>query len=121
MEIVDVPSVTVVDIDIKPDSDKNSINPRKKGAIPVAILGSVDFDAAQVEISSLEFGPDGAKPIHTGHIADVNYDSFADLVIHFKAPHTGLACGDRDATISGHLFSGDSFIGSDKLRTVGCK
>ncbi len=47
-----------VTIDIKPGSDPNSINPKSKGKIPVAILSTQDFDAPQmVDKDSLTFGP----------------------------------------------------------------
>jgi len=36
-----------VEIDIKPGSDPNSINPNSNGVIPVAILGSAIFDASR--------------------------------------------------------------------------
>jgi hypothetical protein len=45
-------------IDIKPRSEINSINPRSKGTIPVAILSTEDFYAPdEVDRDSLMFGP----------------------------------------------------------------
>jgi len=38
-----------VEIDIKPGSDPNPINPGLKGLVPVAILSSPEFDATQVD------------------------------------------------------------------------
>ena len=38
------PELMEIEIDIKPGSDRNSINPMSKGVIPVAILGSDEFD-----------------------------------------------------------------------------
>jgi len=46
IRIVQVPEP--ITIDIKPGSDPNSVNPKSKGVIPVAILGSGDLDALQV-------------------------------------------------------------------------
>jgi len=110
-------------IDIKPGSDPNSINPRKKGVIPVAVLGSVDFDATQVDVTTVEFGPDGATPAHDGHVEDVNTDGFADFVVHFEVRDTGIVCGDTDATLAGETSgsSGSPFTGTDAVKTVGCE
>jgi len=110
-------------IDIKPGSDPNSINPRKKGVIPVAILGSVDFDATQVDVTTVEFGTDGATSAHNGHVEDVNTDGFPDFVVHFKAPDTGIVCGDTEATLIGETSGsgGGPFEGTDAVKTAGCK
>ena len=117
---------TILTIDIKPGSDPNGVNPKSKGVIPVAVLGSVDFDATQVDFSTVTFGPGEALPIHgdhveNGHVADTNGDFFDDMVLHFKVSETGIACGDTDATLTGQTFGGDSVIGTDAVKTAGCK
>ena len=107
-------------IDIKPGSWPNSINTRNKGVIPVAILGSSDFDATQVDVTTVEFGPDGAAPVHDGHVDDVNNDGHPDFVVHFKTLDTGIACGDTDATLTGETFDETAIEGTDSVKTVGC-
>ena len=42
-------------IDIKPGSNPNCVNINSHGVIPVAVLGSAVFDAAQIEPASLNF------------------------------------------------------------------
>ncbi len=109
-----------VEIDIKPGSDPNSINPRSKGVIPVAILTTEGFDATTVEPLSVEFGPDGASEFHgRGHINDVDGDGDDDLVLHFRTQETGIVAGDTEACLAGETTSGDPIKGCDTIRTVG--
>ena len=95
-------------IDIKPGSDPNSINPEGRGVIPVAILGSADFDVADVNVSDLAFGPAAATPLHPNalHLEDVNDDGFTDLVTHYRTQETGIAFGDTEACLTGEVFNG---------------
>jgi hypothetical protein len=108
-------------VDIKPGSEPNSVNPRSKGVIPVAVLGSIDFDATQVDFSTVTFGPDGASPAHDGHVEDVDADGLVDMMFHFRTQETGIVCGDTEATLMGVTFTGTSFSGYDTVNTVGCK
>ena len=81
-----------VEIDIKPGSDPNSINPSLEGDLPVAILGSDSFDVANVDVTTLAFGPDGAsfEHSHGPHFEDVNGDGLTDLMAHYRVEETGL-------------------------------
>ncbi|NIO33178.1 MAG: hypothetical protein GTN75_15485 [Gemmatimonadetes bacterium] len=50
-----------VDIDIKPGSCRNPVNVRSRGVLPMAILGTADFDVTQVDPKSLML--EGVSPI----------------------------------------------------------
>ncbi len=118
--LVAVPPLDV-SIDIKPFSRKNRIRPWSWGFVPVAILGSEDFDALQVDIPTVRFGPDGAKAIRwRTRVRDVNHDSFPDLVLSFKIRRTGIQCGDTEAELTGETHLGESFAGTDSITTVRC-
>jgi len=113
-----------VEIDIKPGSDPNSINPRSMGLVPVAILGSDSFDVFDVDVTTLAFGPGGAAPVHEedgavpdGHYEDVNDDGFTDLVTHYVQKEALPAA--PEACLTGETLDGIPFEGCDSVRTPG--
>ncbi len=57
-----------ISLDIKPQSCPNPINVKSRGVIPVAILGTFEFDVTQVDIASVRL--EGVPP-HRSAIEDV--------------------------------------------------
>lgn len=97
-EIVCCPEL---EIDIKPGSDVNPVNPKSNGVIPVAILGSASLDVTDIDVDSIEFGPWGATEAHgTGHYEDVNDDGYVDLMLHFRTQDTGIGAGATEACLT---------------------
>ena len=115
-----------VDLDIKPGSFTNSINPKSMGVVPVAILGSDTFDVTTVDVTTLAFGPGGAAPRHdltdasvyADHLQDVNDDGLTDLVSHYRQKETGLTSGDTEACLTGEA-GGIPLEGCDSVRVLG--
>ena len=112
------PTVIPIDVDIKPGSDRNPINVGSRGVIPVAILGSADFDVNDVDVSSLAFGASGAHNEGQGEIEDVNEDGYPDLMLHFRTQSVGVQDGDTELCLSGANWDGVPLDGCDSIVTV---
>lgn len=114
-------------VDIKPGSDPNAINPRSRGVVPVAVLGSDDFDpVSRLDASSLRFGDisvvdggGGARPVHGGHADDVDGDGNRDLVLHFPTRDADLASDAESGFLVGETVDGEPIVGVDDVRIVG--
>jgi len=106
----------------------NRIFPSSRSPIPVAIMGDENLDVSNIDVATLRFGPAEAEPRHdlsdpftlTGHIRDVNLDGYPDLVVHFSANATGIACGDTTATLTGLCSDCMPFEGTDRIVARGC-
>lgn len=111
-----------VKIDIKPGSDPNSINPKSKGTIPVAILSAPDFDApTRLDKSSLTFGRTGNEmslAFCNKSPEDVNGDGLLDQVCHFNTNKAGFQPGDTEGILKGKTTDGIEIIGKDSVRIV---
>jgi len=105
-----------VNIDIKPGSDPNSVKPKDRGLVPVAILGSETFDVQDINVSTVLFGPGGAMAVHM-EIEDVNDDGLEDIVLQFPKKDTGIKKGDDMACITGETIDGLPFEGCDAVKT----
>ena len=112
------PPVVEVDVDIKPGSDPNCFNSDGHGVIPVAILGSADFDASTVDPFTVSL--DGAevrvkgKSGNAGSLEDVNGDGYQDLVVHI-IDDSAYTSGDFMATLQGFTYDGVPIEGSDSI------
>lgn len=85
-----------LEIDIKPESEETLINPNSHGVIPVAVLQTDEFDPTNEDVRYRFGAPDvvtegsGVRPVHGGHIEDVDGDGRDDLVLHFPTDETGF-------------------------------
>lgn len=111
-----------VQIDIKPESDNNTVNSMSRGSVPVAIISSDDFDAVErVDASTLAFGRTGLERSldRCGRGGeDVNRDGNLDLVCHFDTQRTELRAGDLEATLTGRTTDGRRISGKDRVRII---
>lgn len=108
------PPPEVVEIDIKPGSDPNSINLKSKGVVPVAILTTEDFDASTVDPVTVIFA--GAEPVRWSW-DDVDRDGDDDLILHFKTQELELDENSTEATLTGSTSDG-TIEGTDTVNIV---
>jgi hypothetical protein len=104
-----------VDIDIKPGSCPNSINLKSKGVLPVAVLTTADFDASDVNPSSVFFA--GASPLRWT-MEDVDEDGDMDLLFHFKTQDLNLESTSTEATLTGYTTWDNPITGTDSVKIV---
>ena len=119
--VVLVESTIGLVINIKPDDSSNTVNPRARGKISVAILTTDTFDANTVDATTVRFGATGteAAPLAI-RLRDVNGDGHTDMVLTFNIEETGIQCGDAAATLTGKTVGGLAIGGSDFINTMGC-
>lgn len=114
--------ITTVLVDIKPGSYPNSINPRSRGRLPVAILTTDTFDASTIEPTTIRFGAVGTETAPAKWaLEDIDGDGDQDLILHFETQDTGIECGVTSATLTGETTAGRLFEGQDSVNTVGCR
>lgn len=135
------PSAIQVAVDIKPAGCPNPFNPDARGNLPVAILGSADFDVTTVDPSSVRLQgvaalrssiEDVGTPF-SGSLVDENSctpagpDGFPDMVLHFDDSAVAAALGPLTGgqvvtlTLTGNLlpeFGGTPISGQDVIVIV---
>jgi hypothetical protein len=111
-----------VDMELKPGSGPNCINPNSKGNVPVAIYGD-SVNVRQINVSTLEIDDDsnpltpGVRPVKTS-IEDLDRDGNVDLVIHFDTRQlstAGILADGRTLQVTGNFNNGNLFNASDVM------
>jgi len=99
------PAIEVA-VDIKPGTCPNPVNVKSTGVLPIAILGSEEFDVTDVDVASIQLA--GVEPLRSGYedvatpVSDTNDcncitdgpDGFLDLTLKFKTQRIVEAVGD---------------------------
>ncbi|NIM92515.1 MAG: hypothetical protein GTO18_02210 [Anaerolineales bacterium] len=137
-ESIEVTCVITVPVDVKPNSCRNPLNTTKKGVLPIAILGTEDFDVTQIDPATVML--EGAAPLrwsledvatpfepYVGKVdafdcTEEGSDGYMDLTLKFEAQEVVSALGDvSDGQVlllhlTGNLksdFGGHAFYGED--------
>ena len=123
-----LPGRQKVAINIKPGDKDDTINPKSRGKITVAILSSRQFDVPdRVDTASLTFGRTGDEDslaFCNPTPADVNSDGLQDLVCHFYAQSAGFECRDTEGVLKGETVDGrplEGIEGRDAIDGLRCK
>ena len=120
-------------VDIKPQSCPNPLNVSSKGVLPVAILGTENFDVAEVDIDTVLL--EGVAPLRSkledvatpfdGELVDAyscteeGPDGLVDLTLKFDKQEIVAALGDVEdgdvliLTLTASLLSGNAVSGKD--------
>ncbi len=116
------PGALGVAIDIKPGSTTNPVNLASNGTTPVAIFGSADFDAAQIDPSTVTLA---GAPVATNSrgkwkatAADIDEDGTTDLLVHVVTARMAVSVGDTSATLTGQAYDGTPIEGSDRITVL---
>jgi hypothetical protein len=135
-----------VPLDIRPQSCPNPLNTNSRGVLPVAILGTEDFDVTEVDLASIRL--EGVPPIRW-NTADVGTpfegdlcgcteaggDGITDLTLKFSTQDIVAAIGtngnhgpenalllnmwdDRVLTVTGETLDGQPIEGRDCVRVM---
>lgn len=121
-----------VELDIKPQSCPNPLNTTSRGVLPVAVLGTANFDVNDIDISTVQLegvSPDRsdiedvATPVSNGQddcdCTSDGADGFDDLTLKFDTQEIVAALGsvnDGDEvvlTLTGQLNDGTPIEGKD--------
>ncbi len=116
-------------VDIKPGSFPNPVNLKSKGVLPVAILGTTDFDVKDVDFDSLRFGDPllidnggtAVSPLRSS-LVDISGDGLLDLTLKFSTRDLvefgALGFDTIEGLLTGLLKDGTSIEGMDSIRIV---
>lgn len=120
-----------VAVDIKPGSCPNPINTASRGVVPVAVLGTADFDVTTIDETTIQM--EGVAPLRTA-IEDVTTpvsaqnececnaagpDGYPDLTVKFDSQQIAAALGAVSdgqqviLTLTGKLKNGRPIEGKD--------
>jgi hypothetical protein len=111
-----------IGIDIKPGVHSIAkIDPKSRREIPVALLGSRNFNVRNVDVSSLTFGSTGDEQSLkrcNRHFTRVNRGRRPDLICFFENQDAGFELTDSEGVLKGKLKDGTPVEGRGMLKVI---
>ena len=113
----------IIEIDIKPGSDLNPINPGSNGLIPVAILTTDDFNAADVDpatvtLAGAEVAVRGKAEKLMARLEDIDGDGDNDLLLQVETQSEGALWESGTVALTGKTYDGQNIEGTDEVIIV---
>jgi len=117
-------AATQVEIDVRPWLEPNKLRLGTRQRIWVALLGSQDLDASDVDPSTLRLGLAEAEPLTRrfgdsplSFLLEINRDAerHRDLLTLFDVRSLGVAYGDTELCLSAQTYSGEILEGCDSI------
>ncbi len=117
-------AATQVAIDVRPWLEPNKLRLGTRQRIWVALLGSQDLDASDVDPSTLRLGLAEAEPLTRrfgdsplSFLLEINRDAerHRDLLTLFDVHSLGVAYGDTELCLSAQTYSGAILEGCDSI------
>ncbi len=125
ISLVDTAGSSAIDvqIDIKPGTYPNPINPGSNGLIPVAILTDGDFDAETVDLDTVtlagrEVAVRGKADKMMARMEDVDDDGDLDLMLQVDTQSEGAVWASGPVTLYGETKDGQRIQGTDSVIVV---
>jgi hypothetical protein len=104
-------------IDIKPGDTPTTIEPGRQGMIPVAILTTKEFDAADVDPTTVTMGAAGTEAtVFRSMLDDVDRDGDKDRMLLFRVQEMRLKCEDSVVRLKGKTNDGRAIEGSETVK-----
>lgn len=106
------PTDLSVSVDIKPGSCPNPVNVRSGGVLPVAVLGTGEFDVAGIDVSTIRLTREGYEEVG---VAPIRY-SYEDVATPYEGAE---ACGCHELTGDGYTDLTLKFDRQELVETLG--
>lgn len=115
------PTPLRVTIDVKPGDTPTTLEPKRQGMVPIAVLSTKDFDAAQIDVDTARAGATGVEATAFKHmLEDVDRDKDVDLLLIFRVADLGLTCQSKGVTVKARTDKGQEIEGAESLVMTGC-
>ncbi len=121
--VLEVTTPVAVDIDVKGQGKGRRC--RGNGVLTVVLLSTAEFDATEVDHTTVRYGRAsethrrGRHRTPVRHVADINRDGRPDLVFHFRTREMGGGCHGGSPAFTGELRDGTSIVAGGEPTSFG--
>lgn len=111
-----------VTIDVKPGDEPTTIEPKREGMVPIAILTTKEFDATRVDPATVHAGAKGTEAaVFRSAMEDIDGDRDTDMMLLFRVQQMRLECDGKSVSLKGKTRTGQEIEGTEAVTMVGCK